>query len=378
MLYIQAISPIRVGAGQGVGSIDLPVIREVVTGWPYLPGSGIKGVLRDACREARATQDEIVRVFGTDPGEQRVQDTGPTGGPQSRAGGATPDDEMKPGNVIFADLRLLALPVRTYIGGFAWVTSPLAIHRWQRDHTVNDLKPPYPHIVAGPTAASVIQLTENSAIVEKPGKQPQNARGKENSQCVWLEDLKLKVVAEAESSAAAELPDHAGETTGRQATELAEAIAEAIFPGKETGDPTDWQAFFVAHFGIVSNTTFGFLARTAMEVTARNKLEDSRKVVATGALWWEEAAPAETIFAGPLIATPAGIRNAQRDAGPEDETDGTGAGAAGLIDGASVLFEIVERGSKRTLQIGANATVGRGLATASLWTTTGTGNGDQP
>ncbi|MDR3020660.1 MAG: RAMP superfamily CRISPR-associated protein, partial [Treponema sp.] len=45
--WIHAVSPIHVGAGQGAGYIDLPIVREKVTNWPYIPGSAVKGVIAD-------------------------------------------------------------------------------------------------------------------------------------------------------------------------------------------------------------------------------------------------------------------------------------------------------------------------------------------
>ena len=45
--WLEAITPLHVGTGRGVGLIDLPIIREKVTGWPLVPGSSVKGVIRD-------------------------------------------------------------------------------------------------------------------------------------------------------------------------------------------------------------------------------------------------------------------------------------------------------------------------------------------
>ncbi|HCW51693.1 MAG TPA: hypothetical protein DGR79_06470, partial [Clostridiales bacterium] len=46
VFWIHALTPLHVGAGQGVGFIDLPVMREKATGWPIVPGSTVKGVMR--------------------------------------------------------------------------------------------------------------------------------------------------------------------------------------------------------------------------------------------------------------------------------------------------------------------------------------------
>ena len=45
--WIHTITPLHVGAGKGLGYIDLPIAREKVTNWPYIPGSSVKGVISD-------------------------------------------------------------------------------------------------------------------------------------------------------------------------------------------------------------------------------------------------------------------------------------------------------------------------------------------
>ena len=47
MYWIQAITSLHVGSGKGVGFIDMPIMREKVTNWPMVPGSAVKGVIKD-------------------------------------------------------------------------------------------------------------------------------------------------------------------------------------------------------------------------------------------------------------------------------------------------------------------------------------------
>lgn len=106
LLLIQALSPIHAGTGQGVGVIDQPIAREKATDIPFVPGSTIKGVLRDASPDADRNN-----IFGPDTGEA----------------------ELYAGAVTFTDARLLLLPIRSLKGVFAWVTSPLLLSRLIRD-----------------------------------------------------------------------------------------------------------------------------------------------------------------------------------------------------------------------------------------------------
>lgn len=47
---LQAVSPLHAGTGRSADIIDLPIARMRSTGIPFVPGSSLKGVLRDACR----------------------------------------------------------------------------------------------------------------------------------------------------------------------------------------------------------------------------------------------------------------------------------------------------------------------------------------
>ena len=105
-LLFQAITPIHVGSGQDVGLVDLPVIRERTTGHPFLPGSGIRGALRDRCeKDVLLTR----RLFGDDR-----------------------DGEIGAGCLSFLDAHLLLFPVRSVPGPFVWITCPFLIERYTR------------------------------------------------------------------------------------------------------------------------------------------------------------------------------------------------------------------------------------------------------
>lgn len=97
---------IHSGAGQNEGAIDLPVAREAATDYPFLPGSGLKGALRDYVRR-HWNEERVDRCFGK---------------PESNAGG-----------VLVSDGRLLLLPVRSLSGTYKWLTCPHILERFRRD-----------------------------------------------------------------------------------------------------------------------------------------------------------------------------------------------------------------------------------------------------
>ena len=59
---LHALSPLHAGTGQSVGLIDLPIARLRATNIPYVPGSSLKGVLREARRSL--PPEEWEALFG--------------------------------------------------------------------------------------------------------------------------------------------------------------------------------------------------------------------------------------------------------------------------------------------------------------------------
>lgn len=246
LLFVHALSPLHAGTGQGVGVIDLPIAREKATGLPFLPGSSLKGTLRDLCQHPNTRKN----VFGPD----------------------TNAADEHAGSVQFSDQRLLLLPVRSLAGTFAWVTSPYILRRFLRD-----------------ARSAGIADADLPATVPTPAGAGECAVA--NSQCsllltqdkVILEDLDL---------------------SGKKNTDVtkwAKWIGDQVFPGAAN---EDWRAMLNAQLCVVADDIFGFLIETATEITARIKLMDDLKTVSKGGLWYEEALPAETILSGLMVGTP--------------------------------------------------------------------------
>jgi CRISPR-associated protein Cmr4 len=211
-------------------------------------------------------------------------------------------------SVQFSDQRLLLLPVRSLAGTFAWVTSPYVLRRFARealDVGLNAL-PEIPPLNGSETC--LVSEDNCQLIVAGMNK-------------VYLEDLDL--------------------TPETQATEWANWLAGRVFNGQ-----AEWQTILQQRVCIVHDDLFSFLLKTAMEVTARIKLQEDTKTVQQGGLWYEEALPTETILSGLVMADPT------HRSGCTDEE----------------VFQVVERiiNSKQTMQFGGKATVGRGLCRMQL------------
>jgi CRISPR-associated protein Cmr4 len=114
ILYLFTRTPLHVGAGSSVGAIDQPIIRERHTGFPVIPGTSLKGVLRDTATRDETAKADVDAIFGE--------------------GFGSGSDNFSAGRVSFGEAKLQAFPVRSAKGGFAFVTCPLALERFQREH----------------------------------------------------------------------------------------------------------------------------------------------------------------------------------------------------------------------------------------------------
>lgn len=233
---LHALSPLHAGTGQAAGIVDLPIARMKATGIPFVPGSSIKGVLRDARRENGAKSDRLKAVFGPE----------------------TKEAHLHAGALVVGDARLLALPVRSFRGTFAYVTSPLLLELARRDlgETGRGLK--LPRLPAGRGAG----FADKDCACVHGGK-------------VYLEDLDLPAQCSEELAGWAKL------------------LAPLASPGED---------LFTKRFLAVDDDTMSFLMETATQLDARVRLDGETRTVAEGALWLEESLPAESLLLGLLAA----------------------------------------------------------------------------
>lgn len=307
LLFVHALTPLHAGTGQGVGAIDLPIAREKATGLPYLPGSSLKGTLRDHCPVAAREN-----VFG----------------PEKIAG----DEDAYTSSVQCSDQRLLLLPVRSVKGTFAWVTSPYILRRLKRDVLAAAL--PNPHLPAT-IPNPVVDGNQNNEVAHCAASQPSNLTISlgNGRNAIVLEDLDLQPKAETDADTVAAL-------------DWARWIGNRIFPppiAPPNNAPNEWQAELLKRFCVVPDDVLSFLLNTATEVAARIKLDDDAKTVAKGQLWYEEALPTETILYGLVTATETKTRQGQvRSTIPN-------------------TFSVVASLADKAMQFGGKATAGRGV-----------------
>jgi len=134
---------------------------------------------------------------------------------------------------------------------------------------------------------------------------------------------------------------------------FADALGERLFPTDLT-DPQDradvlaWRQSLVERLCLVHDDVMSLLLETATEVSARVRLAEETKTVANGALWYEEALPAESVLAGLAVAGDVGVtgRRLQHTAGE--------------------LLAHVASLTRGMVQLGGKANVGRGSCLVRL------------
>jgi CRISPR-associated protein Cmr4 len=243
LFFVQALTDVHCGTGQGVDDIDMPTAKEASTNFPLIPGSSIKGVMRDYFQRI-LPKDKLFSVFGPD-----LQDD---------------NSEAHASAMMITDGRILLLPVRSFVGVFSYVTCPLTLSRFLRDMHyagISSLSIPVPSLQA------------NEAMVSS------NSTNSVEGHLV-LEDLDLIIRSDA--------PEWES---------WCNFLSTMLFDA-------DWGAdVAMPRITLVSDTVFRFLCTTALPVTARIRLNKTTGTVDKGALWYEESVPSEAIFSGVIAAT---------------------------------------------------------------------------
>jgi CRISPR-associated protein Cmr4 len=240
ILYLFTRTPLHVGAGASVGAIDQPIVRERHTGFPVIPGTGLKGVLRDTATRDDNLKADVDAIFGE--------------------GSGSGSKDFSAGRVSFGEAKLLAFPVRSAKGSFAFVTCPLALERFQREQgSLSGFKVPTEPNEMGCLAGDTVTIARNGQIG------------------IVLEDYRFSR-AQGETG---KFPDD----------------WETVLLGL-LDDPV-WQAG-KGRFVLLSNGDFAHFVKNACEVSQHVGIDPQKGTAKRGALFNLEAVPAEALFFAPL------------------------------------------------------------------------------
>ncbi len=318
ILYLFTRTPLHVGAGASVGAIDQPIIRERHTGFPVIPGTTLKGSIADHWPlTLRNSKGALVRLTTKNDGEKTVIDQLDP----SHAAWLFGSDDANvsfAGALQFSEARLLAFPIRSAKGSFAWITCPLLLQRAARD---------------GVIASTMLQgLTEpkDEEATFDAGAASRLALSSPSGPQIVLEEYAFKSARNWLGLA-----------------KLGEALAALL-----AADPI-WDEV-KDRLVILSNGMMSFFARNACEVAQHVRIDDETGTAAGGALFNQENVPSETMFYSVLQAF--------------DERTGTKAKTEGRK--AERAIEEFARKVKegQVFQFGGDASTGLGYCTVHLAT----------
>ena len=232
----------------------------------------------------------------------------------TRIFGPERDASEHAGAIAFTDAALVAFPVRSLRNTFVYATCPTALGRLKR--------------LAGEQAAwTVPQVAIGSVKSASSGADSAMVNG--------------RLILEAFDFAAAE---------DANVKAIAAWLADYALP------PGDDHAFFrdklKVDLVVLSDTEFDHFVRHATVVEPHVKIDGDTGTAAKGALFYTENLPPESLLAGLVLAS------VERRKGKDSE---------GLMDASSVLAAVLHGGeglrglADRLLQVGGDATTGRGL-----------------
>jgi CRISPR-associated protein Cmr4 len=308
LLTLYTRTPLHVGSGTSVDVVDLPITRERITGFPVIPSSSLKGVLLQRAREVwdapHATGNDLPEqakiLFGA------IEETKNASGEKEQKSNA--------GCAQIMEAKILAFPVRSLAGCFAWLTCPAALQRFQRDTG---------------RKVTILPAVDKDCVVAGA-------------------DLVVDSQVVLEEYALGLQPDSSG-----QAAALAGQLVQL------TADPL-WTGKLAARLAVVHDENFQHFVTTCTEVVARIAINPETRTVkgssgeGGGALFNQENVPCEAVFYSVLTVFPP-----RRGTGEKDP-------AKALAFANAWLEELLPDGKQPDreppiLQIGGDETTGHGL-----------------
>jgi CRISPR-associated protein Cmr4 len=318
LLFLHAQTSLHPGSGTALGVVDLPIQRERHTQWPLIPGSALKGVLRDACREKAKMQfqDDGEDIPEKERRTRRQKANERDGmlvaafGP-GKVGG---EGASHAGAVSLTDARILAFPVRSLKGVFAWVTCPAVLQRLGRDLGLAGRQAPPTEFSFDAKKREQAACPKDSPLLLKDGP----------AEKLVLEEFEFTRVADA--------------------GDLADWLAQQAVSDSFTRDRLK------SHVVVLQDDDFTHFVRHATEVVARIGLDYEKKTVKSGALFYQEFLPPETLFYSLVFAN-------------ESRYEDHKATAADLLKYVADRLREV-----KVLQVGGDETTGKGLCAVQLVT----------
>lgn len=297
-----AQTSIHAGTGQNTGVIDLPIQRESHTQWPCIFSSAVKGALRTRAEQYKA--DKLQDPFDYKKDVQKSPDIAFIFGPPAESG----DASSHAGSLLVSDARLLLLPVRSLTSQFKWVTCPAILKRLEQDMKRFGYED---------TAIPELNPKEDEAIVAE--------HCNHSTKGLFLEEFRFNLDLSQKQKLSPLIKTFNQLMGGKHQKELERQLV------------------------IINNDNFMHLAKYSTPVTPHIMIENQSKTVKTGALWYEETLPPETLLYLGLTAMKTRTPNTKSGYQAYDQS------AMQVMGFVRQLFT-----ESSWLQIGGNETLGMG------------------
>lgn len=263
-LFLMCETPLHAGSGSDLGIVDLPIQREKHTKFPKIEASSLKGAIRQAFEmrtvlsenDNQKTKENLItinKIFGFDEADLNSRKDA-----SNQKNEAFGENTQFSGCLAVSDARLLLFPVKSLYGVFAWVTCPKIISRFIQDLGTAGIKNELKEI----DTRSIV-IGKNSTLTDK-------------NSTLQLEEFIFKNPEKNESI-----------------DNLGKWLKERLFEGQEK----TYLAQKVANDIVVLNDTdFSHLVTLCTEVITRTKIDNQTGTVAPGALFTEEYLPTESLL----------------------------------------------------------------------------------
>lgn len=317
-LFLIVETSLHAGSGSDLGIVDLPIQREKHTDYPKIEGSGIKGAAREVFRtqpnlKALELDWNITSVEDHDYKEAINLTFGPDQG------------DLHAGALGFTDARLLLFPVKSVSGVFGWITCPVVLERFKHDLSICQ-----PSILFGFSIPEENQVPTGSDLIVNDSK-------------IVLEEYTFPVQ----------------ETDNCK--DIATWISENCLPADDVY--SYWREKIIKSLVVLSNDDFRDFVTLSTEVIARIKIDPEKGTVQKGALWYEEYLPSDSILYSLALTSPI-FQESDKDKGifqltkQEKEEN---------RDESEKVMEFLEDGLPSIIQLGGNATIGKGIVRTRVY-----------
>jgi CRISPR-associated protein Cmr4 len=225
-------------------------------------------------------------------------------GPPSQNG------DLHAGALSFGDAQLVTFPVRSLKGGYVYATCPQALARAQRLLMLVGVK----------TGWKVPDVAEGQCVVANPA-------------LISGDKLHLE----------------AFEYTARVSPELPVLSQDLSAKALPPGDANDFfRTKLTQDLVVLSDTDFSYFVEHATLVEPHVRIDETTGTASDGGLFYTENLPPESLLLAPLMAS------------------ATRSGREERLEAEDVLFKLKTLINGRLIQIGGDATTGRGLVMAQV------------